>query len=186
MGTSLAESHIASPRTKHELPHRADQRIRRDRGNRRSTTHDGQVIEPVAKLDFVLGYVNTRTTAQPAGGGDLMIVAGLLHRGSPRHHQHRLRELKRGQDRAHAGMADYDLARSNPLLELVRIDSLGPSNVPRPQRRMTDLRKHLLFGVRGCPRIDCRDKAVEGHLMTDRHEDQRTAPENSGPSGAAR
>ena len=134
-----------------------------------------------------VGHEEPGAAAQPAGGVDLVVVGMLAAAAEPRQEHDRLAVFPGGDHRAHAGVGDHELAVRHRPGVVGALEARGPAHVLRPVAAFADLRQELdRRGLRRRPGVHRPDQPVEGEHRADRHEDQMTAPQNSGPPGRPR
>jgi hypothetical protein len=121
-------------------------------------------------------------------GGDSGVVAEVLHRRplvivavltevrSPRHHDDRLSELERSQNRPHASVRDDDLGLARLRLELVWGEEAVPLYVSGGLGGVPDLGKDVGAPVLHGPPVYGVHETIEGKLSADRDEDHRIEP----------
>jgi hypothetical protein len=106
-----------------------------------------------------------------------MIISMLAQPCSPRQDDDGALVLKRGQNRTHSSMRDYQHRASHHLVNEMRRHEWDAGHVTGCLWRRSDLGKELDIRMRACPPINRRHKAIKGKLSAHSNENQSTPPQ---------
>src|SRR3954452_12369891 len=102
-----------------------------------------QGIELARESVRVARHGDRPESLETACSSALVLVAVLAERRAPRHHEQRLAQLQRGEDRPHACVGHNRIGAAHPLSTFSRLDELSELDVAWEIRAGTDLRETL-------------------------------------------